>query len=166
MLTFSCYGTRLHGRADGSVDRAHNAWKGRCLNPNAALHDYEERLLRVCPVLLDENERGTVLTAIREVCLHDGWALHAAHVRSNHVHVVVSADCDPNVVMARLKAYASRALNARFGPLPKRWTRHGSTLWLWDHREVDKAVGYVLQEQGRPMARYENPGRWQDYLGC
>jgi REP element-mobilizing transposase RayT len=147
------------------VDRAHSAWKGRYLNPDPALQLFELSLLRNPPVRLDENERLTVVESIRKVCQHEGWPLHAAHVRSNHVHVVVSGDGNVNAMMAKLKAYASRALNARFGHVPKRWTRHGSTVWLWDRREVDKAVGYVLQDQGSPMARYENPARWQDYLG-
>ena len=73
---------------------------------NPALHEYERRLLRISPVRLDVNERGTVLTAIREVCRHERWTLHAAHVRSNHVHVVAAADCDPDLIMAKFKAYA------------------------------------------------------------
>lgn len=163
-ITFSCYGTRLHGRPEGSVDRAHNAWKGRYLDSNPALHEYEHRSLRNAPVKLNATERRIVLRAIQDACRHQQWALHAAHVRSNHVHVVVSASCDPEVAMGKLKARASRLLNNRDGRKLNRWTRHGSTVWLWDRQQVDIAVGYTIQDQGRPMASYENPHRWQDYL--
>jgi hypothetical protein len=66
--------------------------------------------------------------------------------------------------MAKFKAYASRALNLVSGNKPKRWTRHGSTAWLWGPRRVDEAVDYVARQQGRPMAAYENPKRWEEYL--
>ena len=36
--------------------------------------------------------RPIVERAIREVCGHRGWRLHALAVRSNHVHVVVSTE--------------------------------------------------------------------------
>lgn len=66
--------------------------------------------------------------------------------------------------MAKLKAYASRSLNRLFRDKRKRWTRHGSTVWLWEPRKVDEAVDYVVRQQGRPLAACENRNRWNDYL--
>jgi hypothetical protein len=56
--------------------------------------------------------------------------------------------------MNDFKAYSTRALN-RSGleaPQRNRWTRHGSTRKLWKHRDLERAICYVVQEQGKPMA--------------
>ena len=62
--------------------------------------------------------------------------------------------------MAQLKAYASRALNLSGRRRRKHWGHHGRTRYLWEPRHVDAAVGYVVQQQGPPMAVYLNPNRW------
>ncbi len=80
------------------------------------------------------------------------------------MHLVVSADVEPEAVMAKLKAYASRSLNRLLGAKAKRWTKHGSTVWLWEPNKVDEAVDYVVRRQGRPLAVYENPNRWGNHL--
>ena len=108
------------------------------------------------PYELDAPRRQIVLGAIREVCSYRHWRLLAVHVRARHVHVVVQAAANPERVMNDFKAYASRALNAA-GLDPserKRWTRHGSTRYLWTPQRVDECVHYTLHEQGEPMAAY------------
>ncbi len=106
------------------------------------------------PYTLDQRGRGLVLDALREVCLHRGWTLLAAHVRTNHVHVLVEAEVQPEKVMNDLKAYASRRLNRMEGAARKRWAHHGSTRWLWKDQDVRDAIRYVVDEQGEPMAVY------------
>ncbi len=106
------------------------------------------------PYSLDQESRTFVLEAVKEVCLHYTWGLLAAHVRTNHAHVIVEADVRPERVMNVLKSYASRALN-RLGKGEsdrKRWARHGSTRWLWKDADVREAIRYVVEEQGDPMA--------------
>ncbi len=78
------------------------------------------------------------------------------HVRSTHVHVIVSADDKPERVMKDFKIYASRALNkAGFDTKDrKRWARHGSTKYLWKEKELESVIDYVLHEQGKPMEVY------------
>ncbi|HEX4149187.1 MAG TPA: transposase, partial [Pirellulales bacterium] len=81
---------------------------------------------------------------------HRGWRLWAAHVRSRHVHVVVTGQPTPEKVMNDFKSYASRALNES-GPAAqggKRWTRHGSTRYVNDPAHLDRAIQYVLERQG------------------
>ena len=80
----------------------------------------------------------------------------AAHVRSNHVHVIVEAGIRPERIMNEFKSYASRALNQLTSEEPdrKRWARHGSTRWLWKDEDVRKALRYVIDEQGEPMALF------------
>ena len=79
-----------------------------------------------------------MLKTLKEACLDRGWNLLAAHVRSNHVHVIVEAAVPPEKVMNDFKAYASRALNLLEGEEGgwRRWARHGSTRWLWKDQDV------------------------------
>ena len=88
------------------------------------------------PYFLDKERRMRVLDALREVCVQRKWNLWAAHVRTNHVHVVVEADVRPEKVMKTFKAYASRGLNLLGidGVGRKMWARHGSTRWLYPLR--------------------------------
>ena len=108
------------------------------------------------PYSLDPDSRAAVVEALREVCVQRGWNLLAAHVRTNHVHVIVEAEVRPERVMNDFKSYASRALNrlGRDGPDRKRWARHGSTRWLWRDQDVQEAIRYAVEEQGEPMALF------------
>jgi REP element-mobilizing transposase RayT len=103
---------------------------------------------------LDQPRRDLVLSALIERCSENRWILMAAHVRTNHVHVVIEAERAPERIMNDLKAYASRILNraALDAPDRKRWARHGSTRWLWDRKNVLAAIAYVADKQGDPMA--------------
>ena len=111
------------------------------------------------PYVLDIVRRRIVLTSLQQVCSWRDWTLLAAHVRTNHVHVVVRAPCKPAQVMSTMKAYSSRALNERAldGPDRRRWARHGSTRYLWTADAVRMAIQYVVHEQGESMAVFEMP---------
>jgi REP element-mobilizing transposase RayT len=110
------------------------------------------------PYVLDHDRRSIVLGAIQEVCLFRGWHLLAAHVRSTHVHSVVRADVPPEKVMNDFKKRASRSLGhlQQEEPERKRWARHGSTRWLWKEPHVSAAIRYVVDQQGVPMAVFED----------
>jgi REP element-mobilizing transposase RayT len=114
------------------------------------------------PYGLDSGRREVVLAALVERCLSHHWSLLAAHVRTNHVHIVVEADSKPERVMNDLKSFASRQLNgAGFDePTRKPWARHGSTRWLWKPENVSAAIRYVVDGQGEPMSVYEAVDVW------
>jgi REP element-mobilizing transposase RayT len=124
------------------------------LEPNLRRASHERDLMDQPAYLLNPPDRGAVLNAIREVCLHRHWLLLAAHIRTTHVHAVVDADAKPEKVMNTFKSYASRRLNEMTGEDTdrKRWSRHGSTLWLRDRENVAAAIRYVVDGQGKPMA--------------
>jgi len=106
---------------------------------------------------MDSRRREVVLASLLERCSECRWSLLAAHVRTNHVHIVVDADAHPARVMNDLKSYASRCPN-RIGldePTRKRWARHGSTRWLWKRENASAAIRYMVDEQGDPMAVFE-----------
>ena len=153
-ITFACYGEHLHGDESGSVDRRHNLPGSRLLEADPQRASAERQRMKQAPYLLDRDSRAAVLEALREVCRQRGWSLLAAHVRTNHVHVVVEAGVRPEIVMNAFKSYASRGLNrlGRDGSDRKRWARQGSTRWLGKDQDVQDAIRYVVEEQGEPMA--------------
>jgi len=156
-ITFTCYGSHLHGAEFGSVDRNHNVFGARRVEPDPTRCEATEELMEHAPYILDASARQIVLQAIQEVCAHRAWTLIAAHVRTTHVHVVVEADVPPEAVLHDFKAYSTRRLNQHEGPTAKRWTRHGSTLYLWKDDDLAGAVEYVTFRQGEPMAMFPAP---------
>src|SRR5437868_4749636 len=126
----------------------------------------EQRSMDQAPYCLDERRREAVLNSLQERCSQRNWSLLAAHVRTNHVHLVVEGEARPERVMNDLKSYASRSLN-RMGLDPsarKRWTRHGSTRWpassprstrLRDSRDGDSDIS---DSRRAPTHRSPSPG--------
>jgi REP element-mobilizing transposase RayT len=157
LITFTCYGTRLHGDPRGSVDRRHNRPGAPPVRPNPLRERFERRRLVEAPYLLDARRRGVVLAAIRWQCGQRGWVLSAAHVRSNHAHLVVSVeDTSRGRISPAIKGAASRALDqlGLDAGRRRRWTTGASARPLWTARAVAAAVHYVVHEQGAAMAVY------------
>jgi REP element-mobilizing transposase RayT len=158
MITFACYGSRLRGGESGSVDRKHNSPGMPTLDVDPVRAAAESERMDQDPYGMDKARRDAVLGAVHGVCSHRGWHLLAAHVRSDHVHLVVEAETVPERVMNDFKVYASRALN-RLGldePNRRRWARHGSTRWLWKPEDVAAAIQYVVAKQGEAMSVFES----------
>ena len=161
LITFTCYGTRLHGDAKGTVDRHHNLPGTPLVAPSPKRTELAASQMRAEAYLLDEPRRRCVLDVIVETCAARQWRLHAAHIPETHIHLVVAADRSPETVMNTVKAHATRRLKSAGGESGdrRRWTRHGSTKYLWDEKAVAWAVHYVLKEQGEPMAAYDGCGK-------
>ena len=102
--------------------------------------------------------RTVALEAIARHCRYKRWTLHAADVRSNHAHVVVTAPGrDPSLVRDQLKATATDHLRRRFSVWVDRpvWTRKGDIEFLDDEAEVESTsiyVGYAQDRKGRDTA--------------
>jgi REP element-mobilizing transposase RayT len=157
-ITFSCYGTHLHGHESTSVDRMHNKYGAPHLPPDEQRRQLSARNMNQDQYILDNARARIVLDSITKTSIHRKWNLLAVHVRSTHVHVVIGALDNPEKIMNALKSYASRALNEAGydNSEHKRWTRHGSTRYVWQAEELANAIQYVLHEQGEPMVVYEN----------
>jgi hypothetical protein len=126
LITFTCYGTVLHGDEAGSIDRHHNIPLAPLLPSNPRLRNAELEVMRQAPYRLDDRRRQLVLSEFREVCEYRGWALAAAHVRETHVHLVVHAAEPPEKVMADLalckpKAQRSQSRLSRPQALDAPW---------------------------------------------
>ena len=106
---------------------------------------------------LDAGRRDVVLKTIREVSLHRKWKLWAVHVRTNHVHSIVTGTPKPEKIMGDFKAWCSRRLREAFEEPAERerWTEHGSNPYLWTEEVLRAKIDYVLNGQGEPMARYD-----------
>ena len=146
-LTWTTYGTWLPGDSRGWVDR-HRTHGEVVEPPDSEREESARRRMRASSVTLSVPLRQLVADSIRCTAEHCGWHVHALDVRSNHVHVVISAnDSDPGRVMGKLKSYASRRLNERFpGRQGHWWTRQGSKRRLFTDEAVSAAVQYVQNQ--------------------
>ena len=105
-LTWTCYGTWLHGDERGSVDDTHNMRGASYLSPDPRRRAHETRNMPADPIVLNERSRDIVARAITDHCRIRDWELLALNVRRNHVHLVVA--CPPEVApenaLAQFKA--------------------------------------------------------------
>jgi REP element-mobilizing transposase RayT len=157
LITVRCYGTRLLGDEKGSVHHSDNIPGTPLIPHKPGLKRHQSELMYQLPYEMDQPRRTVVLQTIKDECKHRGWELYAAHVREEHWHAVIQANCRPEIVMNTLKSYVSRRLNEHGfdGKDKKRWARHGSTRYIWDENDVDAAIHYVVREQGDPIECYE-----------
>lgn len=156
-LTWTTRGTWVHGDERGSVDRSRNLVGHPTEDPHAFRQRLRERSLSDEPFLLTSvGVRDEVDQAMRKVCVVRDWRLHAINVRTNHVHVVLSAPgYSPEEAMRQLKSWGTRALRSadHITADQQPWTRHGSTRYLWNADSVARAVQYALEHQDlRPRA--------------
>ncbi len=103
LITFSCFGHRLHGHPEGSVDRHHRTPGTPALQPDSAWLAQSTLLMKHLAYTLDAQRRHIVLEALRQSCQQNAWTLHAAHVRPTHVHVVIEAQPQPEKLLQALK---------------------------------------------------------------
>jgi len=147
-ITWTTYGTWLPGDTRWWVDKQGSA-ATPYREPDQERVLLARRLMKREPVRLASGERRIVKQVIRRACQIKDWAVHALNVRSNHVHIVVTAhEESPERVMSSLKAWASRRLNESSGEERRRrwWTRHGSTRYLNAQRSLVRAIQYVRNQ--------------------
>ncbi|NOT49484.1 MAG: hypothetical protein HOP17_17305 [Acidobacteria bacterium] len=157
LVTFRTYGTWLHGDKRGSVSRHQNRFRSPRLPENSVMEHQHASKLKSPPVRLDAKDRRVVENAIREVCKHRGWHIHAINVRTNHVHVVVVVGAiGPDGVLRDFKAYTTRALrNAGYWKHEHSpWVDGGSNRYLWNEESVWYACDYVLNGQGDDLPNF------------
>jgi REP element-mobilizing transposase RayT len=156
LITWVCYGAWLPGQS-GAVPRSQNRFGAPIPEPDTRRERQARNRMTHGPYLLDALRRRVVLQSLQQVCSYRGSTLLAAHVRTNHIHVVITGNCRPESILIAMKAYSSRALNKSEldGLDRRRWARHGSTRYLWTGDAVRAAIQYVVREQGWPMAVFE-----------
>ena len=158
LLTFRTYGTWLHGDARGSIDRFHNQYGAPYLGTSEVRQTHDRRLLKGEPLLLGIRQRQSVEAALREVCEHRHWVLHALNARTNHVHVVLTiGTANPGRALNDLKAYATRRMrgDGLWREQHSPWADRGSKRYLWTERSLALASDYVINGQGDDLPRLE-----------
>ena len=158
-LTWSTYGTWLPGYERGWILYAHG-WQF----PDAARMLEAEARMTEDACRLDGEQRGVVERQIAETCRIRNWELHAVNCRSNHAHVVVTADQAPKIVRNQLKAWCTRRLkeleavrhdaqgrDVDATPLRENWwAERGSQRFINDSECLEAAILYVRDGQDQP----------------
>ena len=151
-ITFSTYGTWLHGDPRSSVMRFNGGSKRLDDQPN--LYAYHHTQLSSKPVILDAAQRQVVQEKIIKHCDIRRWRLFALHVRTNHVHIVVKADKSIDQVSNELKGWPKRILGEQGFKFPKVWTGGSSKVFIFTENKLKEKIHYVVYEQGEMMAYY------------
>ena len=146
-ITWTVYGTFLPGDVRG--------WRHRAKGAHTASHRLEKwhrDRLNHDVVLLNSEMRVVAKSALLEACRIRQWTTWAVNVRSNHVHVVLTApDYAPTVVRDQLKAKATRDLRQCFDIWKDRpvWSAKGDIEFMDTEKDIDDCAIYVLEAQDR-----------------
>jgi REP element-mobilizing transposase RayT len=151
LLTIRTYGTWLHGDARGSVARnGGNRYGTPRLSPNEYLEKWMIEEMNSPPFILTTKQRKVVEEAVVDLCDRRGYLLRAQNARTNHVHVVLSAQRKPERIIVEIKANATKFLRDRglVSTTARVWSRGKSRRYLWKPRNVNAAINYTLYGQG------------------
>ena len=159
LLTWTTYGTWLPGDRRGFVSNFAGAdGKGHRQNAPGSPAEVDHPGLAAAakatssgPAIRLTPELAPILfEQFHETARHRGWTLLAVAVMSNHVHLVVGVECDPepDVLLRDFKSYGSRRLTRASGSPAGTtwWTQGGSNRILPDDAAVRAAVAYVERQ--------------------
>jgi REP element-mobilizing transposase RayT len=149
-LTWPTYGTWLPGDERGWVE-----YRGGWRAPDPAREQEARARMTEDACILTCEQRRAVEAQIAETCAYRGWTLHTVNCRSNHVHVVVTADvANPKKIRNDLKAWSTRTLRRHFDSCRQNWwAERGSIRYLNSDADLEAAILYVREGQG--VERYE-----------
>ncbi len=151
-ITWTTYGTWLSGDQRGWLKKGHAGIKRAKPKLEASVCNR----MADSEVVLTVGQRALVEDTIRAHCQIRKWQLHAVNSRTNHIHVVVSADRNPEEVMSQLKAQCSRRLSDQAGLTMqvaikvgrrRRFTEGGGNELIHDEEYLQNAIKYVLDGQ-------------------
>lgn len=144
-ITWTTYGTWLPGDDRG--------WHRRGMGEQPPSHVFVEMAMakmREAPFLLSCTDREVVEDTIVKHCEIRHWQLHAASVRSNHVHVVVSAlGVHAPAVRDQFKSWCTRNLKLNHPDRERFWTEGASCRWINHDDDLQSAVVYTSEAQDR-----------------
>jgi REP element-mobilizing transposase RayT len=163
LLTSTTYGTWLPGDERGFVSEKrdtngakilHNAPGTPFDSDEPLLAGYAELKLKGPPIMLSVDQAKALLEQFKETATHRRWLLLAVAIMTNHFHIVVGVegDPDPSRILGDFKSYGSRKLNRGWGRPESDtwWTESGSKRKLESEANVLAAVRYV-EEQEYPL---------------
>jgi len=149
-ITWTTYGSWLPGDSRGWVEGGTPGIQ----TPDPERTDHSRDLMTGTSVTLTPAQREIVEATIRDHCGIRKWPLLALNIRTNHIHLIVTADVTPEIVMSQLKAWCSRRLSEHAGLIGRSrngqrrwWTEHGSTKYINDETYLQNAIQYVNERQ-------------------
>jgi REP element-mobilizing transposase RayT len=151
-LTWTTYGTWLPGDRRGWVRTKLPGIQP----PDAQRERFARKAMAEAEVLLSCAQRELIEQTIHDHCAVRKWLLHAVHARTNHVHVVVTAEPEPDEVRNQFKSWCSRKLSDADGLQGavavragrRRWfTEGGDVEIIEDEEYLENAIRYVLEGQ-------------------
>ena len=151
-ITSTTYGTWLHDDERKSIVVKNTV--ARQIEPNIHFNRHQSERLKYPPVTLDIRQRQIILDTLVDHCRLKTWRLYSAHVRTNHVHLLVRSDHTPEKVTSDLKAWCTRHLRQAGYSTPKLWTRQASTVYVFTQAKLIEKLRYIVSEQGEPMNVY------------
>ena len=99
------------------------------------------------PFLASKTDRDNIRQTVERHCQIRQWDLHKLNVRSNHIHVVVTApDYEPNTVRDQLKAWCTRNLKKLHPGRKRFWTEGASCRWINHEDDLESAILYISDE--------------------
>ncbi len=150
--TWTVYGTHLQG-----ADTGWRKYGKGDMQPEPLLEAWRADRLKHPIRLLDGVCRAIVESMIGKHCLFRSWHLWVANARSNHVHVVVTANSHRgDIVRDQLKANSTKALrehSAIFRDRPV-WSVGGDWRCVNTEDELQRVVEYVRDAQDRKFLEF------------
>ena len=148
-FTWATYGSWLPGDARGWMQR-----RGLLCRPNEPLRLAAARAMCGPPITLSPAQRELVHQAIDTTCAHRGWTMHACNCRTQHIHVVVTAQAAPTkVVLTLLKSWTTRRLRTVSCPRSDHsrwWARGGSARLIYGEVALGRVIESVMEAQDQP----------------
>ena len=146
-LTFSSYGSHLHGDARGSY-----RYDSTPILPCPPLRFYMRNRLNDAIVVFSDQERAILHDAFLARAQRAQWTVDALNVRETHVHIVVFTPSDRSKIeiAQQLKIAGTLALRRagfRANDAPV-WTKSSAGALVWNVFFWRRAVEYTLEKQG------------------
>jgi REP element-mobilizing transposase RayT len=151
-ITWTTYGTWLPSDKRGWSKKSHHGVK----SPDWRIEGQARERMAADAIMLSDGQRAIIEQTIASHCRIRQWTLHAANARTNHVHAVLTAEADPNVVMEQLTAWCSRRLSDAAGLIERVAVRAGRHRWsteggdkelIHDEEYLQNAIRHVSEGQ-------------------
>ena len=151
-ITFGTYGTRLHGDERGTVDRRLNQPGDLIIGAEPDWERIELNKLRFPIREFDLAQRQLVESLIPDICARGKWDPVACACGKDHVHTLVTAQVDGEVIRKLLKRWLGQALATHIPLEPEQtfWAECGSVKWVWDAGYFERVKKYVLDQRATP----------------
>ena len=150
-IVWTTYGTWLSGDTRGWMKKGERVVQPA--DPEVELV-HRARMVEE-PVILTPEQRALIEKTVADHCRIRGWLLHIVRARTNHVHVVVTAERDPIEVRDQFKAWCSRKLSDAAGLTTvvakkagrRHWFTEGGDAEFIDSEEyLHNAIRYVAEQ--------------------